>query len=281
MLTLFAANGFVARRDGRVAVTALAREHLTTGSPFHLGPYYASLKDRPVVADFLTVLRTGRPAHWGGAREGGDWHASMATEVFASTFTAAMDCRGLYLGQALARLVDLGGRRRLLDVGGGSGIYACTCVARHPGLEAVVFDQATVAGVAARLIAERGCAGRVSVETGDFFEDPWPDGCDVHLFSNVLHDWDVAEVRRLVRRSWDHLEPGGLLVVHEAFVDADKMGPLPVAEYSTLLMHSTQGKCYSVREYEQVLTETGFVEARFTPTVADRGVMTARKPRQG
>jgi len=71
------------------------------------------------------------------------------------------------------------------------------------------------------------------------------------------------------------LKPGGLLIIHDAFINADKTGPLPVAEYSALLMHSTQGKCYSVGEYSALLEETGFEPGAYHDTAADRGYMTA------
>lgn len=278
LLTLCAANGLVTTDadTGVVRVTDVAREHATGGSRYNLAPYYASLKERPVVKDFLRVLQTDRPAHWGAADDGMDWHAAMETEDFAAAFTAAMDCRGHYLGAALARGLDLEGRRRVLDIGGGSGIYACTLVARWPSLSATVLEQPPVDRIAARLIAERGCADRVSVVPANMFDHPWPPDHDVHLFSNVLHDWDIEGVRQLLARSAAALPPGGLLVIHEAFINADKTGPLPVAEYSALLMHSTRGKCYATSEYEGLLAQAGFKSEGHHDTVADRGFMTAR-----
>jgi 3-hydroxy-5-methyl-1-naphthoate 3-O-methyltransferase len=50
---------------------------------------------------------------------------------------------------------------------------------------------------------------------------------------------------------------------------------LPVAEYSALLMHSTQGKCYSVREYAEMLSDVGFEPGAYRDTAADRGFLTA------
>ena len=44
-------------------------------------------------------------------------------------------------------------------------------------------------------------------------------------------------------------------------------------------MHSTQGKCYSTTEYEGILGEAGFREFQFFTTAADRGAMTAQKPK--
>jgi hypothetical protein len=87
----------------------------------------------------------------------------------------------------------------------------------------------------------------------------------------------VPEVRRLLAASHRALPPGGLLVIHDAFINATKTGPLPVAEYSALLMHSTQGKCYSEAEYAALLREAGFEPGRYFPTAADRGAMTALK----
>jgi cyclopropane fatty-acyl-phospholipid synthase-like methyltransferase len=188
-----------------------------------------------------------------------------------------MDCRGRYLAQALAASVDVGAHTRLLDVGGGSGIYACAMVARYSSVTATVLEQSPVDGIARTAIGERGFADRVDVTTRNFLTDAWPGGYDVHLLSNVLHDWDVPEVRQLLRASAESLTSGGLLVIHEAFINADKTGPLPVAEYSALLMHSTQGKCYATSEYEALLAEAGFEVLTYEDTVADRGRMTARK----
>lgn len=279
LLTLCTANGFVERdAAGIFRVTEGGREFLTEGSPWNLAPYYASLKDRPVTQDYARVLTTGKPANWGGAKDSFDWHKAMEQEDFARMFTATMDCRGRLLGPALAKAVDLRGRRRVLDIAGGSGIYACALVANHPGLLATVFEQPPVDRIAADRIAGLGCTDRVDVASGNMFRDPLPGDCDVHLYSNVLHDWEEPEVSALLARSFDTMPSGGLLVIHDAFVNATKSGPLGVAEYSALLMHSTQGKCYATSEYAALLTAAGFLPGEYADTVVNRGFMTARKP---
>lgn len=279
MLTLFAAEGYLARApDGTLHVTPLAREHLVSTSPFFIGPYFGSLKERPVVRDFVTILRTGRPANWGSYKNEKPWSDAMLTDEFATTFTAAMDCRGRYLGAALADRLDLRPATRLLDIAGGSGIYACTIVARHPHLTATVFERPPVDGIARTMIRRRESSAKVDVVAGDMFSDPLPRGYDLHLYSNVLHDWDVDKVRPLLATSFAALEPGGRLLVHDAHLDADKTGPLPVAKYSALLMSVTEGKCYSTREMETLLSAAGFRAIRHTPTAADRSVISATKP---
>ena len=61
-----------------------------------------------------------------------------------------------------------------------------------------------------------------------------------NLFSNVLHDWDIPEVKQLLQASFQALPSGGMLVVHDAFLHADKSGPQHVADYSVMLMHATK-----------------------------------------
>lgn len=278
MMTLFVANGFVTREGERFLISDSGREYLVTDSAWSLEPYYRSLKERPVTKDYLKVLGTGQPANWGAYDDGFDWHRAMEEEGFARQFTAAMDCRGVLLGPVMAKALDLSRFSKLLDIGGGSGIYACSLVANHPNLSATVFDQASVEKIAGKRVAELGFADRVTVVGGDMLNEPLPGGHDLHLYSNVLHDWDLPEVRRLLAASFAALEPGGMLLIHDAFINAAKDGPLPVAEYSAMLMHSTQGKCYSVGEYEELLTEAGFRGFTFQTTAADRGVMTAGRP---
>ena len=277
MLTLFAAMGLVEERGQVFHLTTKAREHLVKTSPWFLGPYYESLKNRPVALDLLNVLKTGKPANWSSQKDAKDWHKAMETEAFAAQFTAAMDCRGVYLAQAVAKALDLSSRRLLLDIAGGSGVYACSLVTHHPHLSAAVFEKPPVDRIATNAIASRGCADRVTVVAGDMLAGPLPDDADVHLFSNVLHDWDEPVVRQLLATSFEALAPGGLLVIHDAFVNAGNTGPLHVAEYSVLLMHSTEGRCYSTREMERYLTDAGFHGATYRDTAAARGIMTAVK----
>ena len=278
MLTLFAAMGLVERRSGVFHLTALAHEHLVRASPWFLGPYYASLKERPVSLDLLKVLRSGKPANWGSQKDEKDWHKAMETGEFAASFTAAMDCRGVYLAQAVAKAVNLSAPRHLLDIAGGSGIYACALVAHWPHLRATVLEKPPVDRIAAGAIDARGYSGQVEVFAGDMLAAPLPECADAHLYSNVLHDWDEPVVRELLRKSFDALPPGGLVMIHDAYLNAAKDGPLHVAEYSVLLMHSSEGRCYSVAEMETYLTDAGFRGVNYASGAAVRGVLSALKP---
>ena len=277
MITLFVAMGYLVRRGEAVELTEVAREHLVKASPFFLGPYYASLKDRHVCKDFLEVLRTDKPANWGSFKGEKDWARAMEDEAFANNFTAAMDCRGVFLGQALAKALDLSSYEQLLDIAGGSGIYACALVHQWK-MFASVYERSPVDKVAERTVAQRGFSDRVQVIEGDMFnEQELPDRYDLHLISNVLHDWNERTVRELLKKSYAALEPGGMLIIHDVHINKEKTGPLPNAAYSAMLMHATEGKCYSVGEIYEILRAIGFESMSFTETAADRSAITARK----
>ena len=278
LLTLARANGLIKTTEDQHSITLLAEEFLASDSPWNLHPYFAPIQDTQITQDFLTVLRTGKPANWQAQEEGSDWHTSMHDEDFARSFTQIMNCRGLAFGQKLAQALapHLADKSHLLDVGGGSGIYASTMIAAHPHLKGSVLEQAPVDSIATEEIAKHGLSKKLEVITADMFECDWP-ACDVLLLSNVLHDWDMPEVRILCEKAAATLSKDGLLVIHEAFIDDDKSGPLPVAEYSALLMNITQGKCYCPNEYGLILEELGFDVGPYQDTMADRGFMSAVK----
>jgi predicted O-methyltransferase YrrM len=282
LCTLLVANGLL-RRDGNgvLHVTDTAREFLVSGSPFDARPYYASIADKPGVADFLTVLRTDRPANWPGEEGEADWHAAMRTEAFAESFTAAMDCRGRVLGPGLA--AALAGSqpgnppRRLLDIGGGSGVYAIAVTSAFPETRATVLEASPVDGIARRTISAAGLGRRIDVVTADMFTDPWPADHDTHLFSNVLHDWNESDCRRLLGKSVAALPDGGHLLIHDMLLDDDKSGPLWAAEYSVLLTTVTQGRLYSAAEIGGWLADHGLRIMDRAPTALGRSVLMASR----
>jgi predicted nicotinamide N-methyase len=281
LLTLCRSAGFLETdwESESHRLTQLGREHLVDTSPWFLGPYYAPIQDSAIATGCLQVLRHDRPSNWQAKDDGKDWHESMMDDDFAQSFTALMNCRGIAMGQSLAEHVTehLKTVKHVADIGGGSGIYACTLVAKHPHLRATVLEQTPVDRLAEAEIKKHQLGDRVVVQSGNMFTDPWPDGTDCVLLSNVLHDWDLPEVRELIQKTSDALPQGGKVIIHEAFLNDDKNGPLPVAEYSVLLVNITQGKCYSCAEYGEILKEHGFDVLPYQGTIADRGFFVAVK----
>ena len=68
------------------------------------------------------------------------------------------------------------------------------------------------------------------------------------------------------------------MVAHEAFLNEDKSGPRAVAEYSTVLVAITRGRCYGVAEIRAVMEGVGFADVQQFETGGDRSAITAARP---
>lgn len=276
LLSLLLSMELITTGDDGYALTDLAATYFTSTSPDSLAPYYASLKNRPQCVEFREVLQSGRPAGWSSKKAGDDWLTSMQDQAFADAFTAAMDSRGTFLAGQLAQKLDLGQYNSLLDIAGGSGIYACALAEQNSGLGAAVLEISPVDRATARSVQSKGLADRVRILSGNMLE-AIPTGFDVHLFANAWHDWGMATVRKLATNAFESLSANGLIAVFDAHLNPAKNGPLAVAEYSCLLMHSTEGRCYSTQEISDVLTSVGFFDIAVLDVAADRTVVTGKK----
>jgi predicted O-methyltransferase YrrM len=273
--------------DGRLALTPIAREHLVPGGPFYIGDYIGLRADAPGVTGMVERLRTNRPAGYRADERSAFIYKQgepsvMEGEETARRLTLGLAGRARNVAPVLASRVSLSGAKRLLDVGGGTGIYALEFLRANPDLRAVVWDRPEVLKVAREQTATSGAGAsgltdRLQFAPGDMFTDAVPEGCDVALLSNVLHDWDEAECRKLVRRCADALPPGGRVIVHDVFLNDALDGPLPVALYSAALFSVTEGRAYSAAEYGAMLRDAGFKPEPVVPTLIHCGALVGRK----
>ncbi|MFC1532506.1 methyltransferase [Thermodesulfobacteriota bacterium] len=276
LLSLLLSMGLIEMHQNRYRLTDLSMKYLVNDRPESLVPYYGSMKDRPQCVEFHSVLKTGKPAGWSSKKGGSDWIESMRNRQFADSFTSAMDSRGIFLAEKLAEKLDLDRYVSLLDIAGGSGIYACSIARVHGNIKATVFEIPPVDNAARESIENKGMSSRVNVVSGDMFKE-LPEGHDVHLFANVLHDWDYDSVKKLAANSFEILASNGCIAVFDAHLNDNKDGPITVAEYSCLLMHSTEGKCYSKKEICEVLQSVGFIQMEVIEIAADRSVIIGKK----
>jgi ubiquinone/menaquinone biosynthesis C-methylase UbiE len=167
---------------------------------------------------------------------------------------------GMGAGRLFVRQVDLSGRRKLLDLGGGSGAYCINAVKQNPGLEAVVFDLAPVTVVAREFIEENGVADRVEAIAGDFTKDPLPDDCDVVLMASNLPAYGREIIAQVIRRAFDALLPGGEMHLIGEMLNDDRTGPIGPALWglSEAVNHST-GVAHSEADCIGYFEAAGFV----------------------
>lgn len=140
-------------------------------------------------------------------------------------FVYGMHNRALGVGQAMVHLVDLSGRRLMLDVGGGPGTYSALFALRFPELRARVLDLPDVVEIAGEIVDSMGAGERVQMFPGDYLHTPFPSGNDTVLISGVFHRETEATCRALIECAVHSLDAGGLLIVSDVFTDGGGAHP--------------------------------------------------------
>ncbi len=277
MLTLFKSMGLIKLKNDIYSNTELAKEYFIGESERSLVPYYSTLAERSEVIQMLDVLRTGKPAGWSGRKREQEWSIAMERNDFAQMFTSGMDSRGAYFSPGLADTFDFSKFTSVLDIAGGSGIYAINIKKGNPSIRAGLLEKTPVDKVVRKSLKEKGLSGFLEIYEGDMFKDEYPSGFDIHLYSHVFHDWPTQDLMMLARKSFRSLNPGGIIMIHDAHINRQKTGPMSVAEYSVLVMFATNGKCYAGGEREEILSSTGFNKVKFKPTLWNRSIITGVK----
>jgi 2-hydroxy-4-(methylsulfanyl)butanoate S-methyltransferase len=143
----------------------------------------------------------------------------------ARTFIAAQHAGSHAAARVLAKRTPLGGARRLLDVGGGSGAFSIALCTSNAGLTATVLDFPAVVDLARAYRDEAGLGARIELLPGDAVHTAWPDGQDVVLMSFLLSALGEAEIDVVLSKARACLAADGLLVVHDFMLHDDAPGP--------------------------------------------------------
>lgn len=269
---------------GKLSPSPMAREHLVPGGEFYMGDYVGLAAQAPGVKNLVQRLRTGKPIEAAPDDPGAGFifreglESAMDHEASARRLTLALAGRARIVAPVLAQRLPLRGARRLLDIGGGTGLYSIGLLRANPDLCAIVWDRAEVLKVAREMAEKYALTDRITLLPGDMFADPVPADCDVMLVSNILHDWDIPECQKLLNRWAAALPPGGRLLIHDVFLNDNLDGPLNVALYSAALFNITEGRAYSGAEYRKMLTMAGLRPGEIIPTAVNCGVLPGVRP---
>ncbi len=204
-----------------------------------------------------------------------------AEEAERKCFLLGMFDLAMLIAPRVVEELDLSGRRRLLDLGGGPGTYAIHFCRQYPQLRAVIFDLPTTRPIAEQTLDRFGMVGRIQFEAGDFQSDPLPGSFDVAWLSHVLHGEGMQGCTNLLEKAVAALEPGGLLLVQEFILEADRAAPLFPALFSlNMLLVTPRGQAYSETELRVLLQNAGLEQIERMPVELPNGagILAGRKP---
>lgn len=175
---------------------------------------------------------------------------------------------GFGAGRRFVRQVDLSRRRRLLDIGGGSGAYSIVAAKAWPQLHAVVCDLPPVVVVTREFIEQHGVGDRVSAQACDFTVDPFPTDCDVAVMASNLPQYDRAVIAAVIAKAHASLLPGGELHLVGEMLDDDRNGPADAAMWGlNEALANSAGVAHSRAECIAYFEAAGFRDIRVEPFV--------------
>lgn len=184
----------------------------------------------------------------------------------AELFTRAMHDYAKVRGKELADFLDLTSCRSLLDLGCGPGTYAFSLGLRNPRLRLYLLDLPPVLEVAKEVGRSYAIENRVDYLPLDVEKEEIPGSYDVILVSNTLHMLGEETSRKLIRRLYQSVNPGGSLVIQAQFLEnRGTGGRWPVILDLLMLCLTREGRNHTVDETRRWLEEAGFRDIEFCP----------------
>lgn len=275
-LGLLAALGFVEKRAGLYRAMPVSRSYLDPDSPYYWGPIFHGYRESLPAHKRLIDMLGGRTKTIDGASVE-SWEAGKVDVERARSIARFMHAHSLAAAIAASRTHVFDGVMRLLDVGGGSGVFAIAIAQSRPEMQATVLDIDGMCVAAQDYIAEAGVTN-VDTVVVDMFREPWPAGYDALFFSNIYHDWNEETCADLSAKAFAALPSGGRIVLHEQLMADNQDGPATTASFSLLMLLGTRGKQYSLPELTAILETAGFTDIRSTPSSGYYSLVSARKP---
>jgi SAM-dependent methyltransferase len=182
--------------------------------------------------------------------------------------------------KSVTEYVDFGNVKKMLDLGGGHGLYSIAFAKMNENLRAFVFDLPHVTEKTKEFIEKYG-ASNVGVIPGDFFKDEIGDGYDL-IFSSFNPG---GKVPLLIPKLARALNPGGIFVTRQTLDEKMKSSPLLSLDWNLWTFEGVKkgGSGYSFEnsvpfsEYIEMLGNYGLEVFRTLDMKDESRIVFARK----
>ncbi len=276
LLDACASQGLLVAEGDRYANAPVAAAFLVRGGPAYSANSFKYVENLyPAWGRLAELVRTGKPPMPAEVMLGNDKAVTRA-------FVLAMHERARGIGSVLKHFVDLTGRKRLLDVGGGPGTYTVELVRQTPGLTSTVLDVPGVLEVTRELVDASGVGDRITLMPGDYLTSPFGSGYDVALLSGMMHRETPANCQLLLRKAFAAMEPGGLVMVSDVFFDdaSKRTPPFAVHFALNMMLTSDDGSAHAMTEMADWMRDAGFtgVVTQPLPKPNPHTILTGTRP---
>lgn len=192
-----------------------------------------------------------------------DWFKRIEEDLdYARRFTYTLYEIHFASGEILAQSLNMKGVKRLMDLGGGSGVMSLALLKRHPELTAVVIDIPNVCVIGREIAAKSSVSNRIVYQVADYDHDELPIGFDM-----ILNCDAGGFGLELLKKLFKSLNEGGqLIIVSNIEMDSEWLETHPREELTfSLLLRFFQNSLttselshMTITEAKKCLIEAGF-----------------------
>ncbi len=256
------ALGFLHRVQGVYSNTAETGLFLDKAKPSYVGGLLEMANDRlyPFWNGLTDGLKTGEPQN--EAKRGGKkffdvlYSDPARLQQFLSAMTGVSHAANL----AIAKNFPWTSYRTFADVGTAQGDLAAQVSLANPHLRGIGFDLPPAAPIFNTYVDQLGLSHRLTFAAGDFFQQPLPK-VDVIMMGHILHDWDLAEKKKLIRAAWEALPAGGAFIAYDAIIDDDRrQNAFGLLMSLNMLIETPGGFDYTGADCRAWMHEAGFTK---------------------
>ncbi|MCC7496103.1 MAG: methyltransferase domain-containing protein [Bryobacterales bacterium] len=262
--------------DGRYHLVADTAQFLVRGKQAYYGPFFHHIRQDliPGWLKLADVVRTGHATqHVESSEESAAFFEDFVPALFALSYAPA---------RVLAADLDLNRRNtevRVLDVAAGSGVWGIALAESCPRVTVTAVDWEGVLRTTRKTVDQRGLGNRFRYVAGDIATADFGHGHAVATLGHILHSEGRERSRKLIRRVFEALEPGGVIAISEFVPNAERTGPaIPLLFAVNMLINTTAGDVYTFEEMRGWLTEAGFRNVRQLEAPAPSPLILANKP---
>lgn len=238
---------------GDTAISAMVEHHAAL---------YADLRD-PVALLRGQVENPALAQYWPYAAEQGS--AAMAAQRVAE-YSALMSASQPLISAQILAAYPFGKHRRLLDVGGGEGMFLKAVAVPAPHLELMLFDLPPVVELARARLANAGLANRATAVGGSFFDDPLPTGADIVTLVRILFDHSDERALAILRAVRQAMPDDGTLLIAEPMAGTPGAEAMGDAYFGFYLLAMGKGRARTAADLTTLLQAAGFCDVRLLAT---------------
>ena len=216
------ALGMLDRRDGFYSNTPETDFYLDKAKPSYIGGFLAMVNDRlyRFWGSLTEGLKTGLPQN--EARDGGNFFEILYSDP-AKLMSFMQSMTGISMGtsKAIAQKFPWKEYQTLIDIGSAQGGLIVEVGKAHPHVTGVGFDLPVTGPIFEEYVELFGLSDRFKFIPGDFFTDDLP-SADVLSMGHILHDWNLDQKKTLLKKAYNALPDGGVLLVFESLIDDER-----------------------------------------------------------